>query len=170
MIGKPAPERGTLTQPQETKTVSSKFTKMPLFYWGVLCLCVGQLLYFLSICLSILRVFTFRTGFLVLATRRMLWTSGFPTTIGLLLTALDLALILPLKRRATRHVIQPLPPEPSCTVALTAYNDEASIYEAAKDFLAHPRVRRVIVVSNNSTDLYRSYDGTGPRSRRYCLQ
>jgi glycosyltransferase involved in cell wall biosynthesis len=40
----------------------------------------------------------------------------------------------------------------SVTVALTAYNDEASITDAISDFRMHPNVRRVIVVSNNSTD------------------
>ena len=38
------------------------------------------------------------------------------------------------------------------TVALTAYNDEPSIREAVQDFRSHPRVARVIVVSNASTD------------------
>ena len=38
------------------------------------------------------------------------------------------------------------------TVALTAYNDEDSIADAVKDFLSHPLVERVIVVSNNSRD------------------
>lgn len=33
-----------------------------------------------------------------------------------------------------------------------AYNDEASIYDAVRDFLSRPDVRRVIVVSNNSSD------------------
>lgn len=38
------------------------------------------------------------------------------------------------------------------TVALTAYNDEDSIIPAVLDFLQYPEVRRVIVVSNNSSD------------------
>jgi glycosyltransferase involved in cell wall biosynthesis len=38
------------------------------------------------------------------------------------------------------------------TVALTAYNDERSIGGAVKDFRAHPLVKRVIVISNNSKD------------------
>lgn len=38
------------------------------------------------------------------------------------------------------------------TVVLTAYNDELSIAEAVSDFIKHPLVKRVIVVSNNSTD------------------
>jgi len=38
------------------------------------------------------------------------------------------------------------------TVALTAYNDEESIGSAVSDFLSHPLVRRVLVISNNSVD------------------
>jgi glycosyltransferase involved in cell wall biosynthesis len=38
------------------------------------------------------------------------------------------------------------------TVVLTAYNDELSISDAVKDFLQHSLVKRVIVISNNSSD------------------
>lgn len=38
------------------------------------------------------------------------------------------------------------------TVVLTAYNDELSIKDAVKDFLNHESVKRVIVISNNSSD------------------
>ena len=38
------------------------------------------------------------------------------------------------------------------TVALTAFNDEASIGLAVQDFKCHPRVKNVIVISNNSSD------------------
>jgi len=38
------------------------------------------------------------------------------------------------------------------TVVLTAYNDELSIGQSVKDFLSHPFVKRVIVISNNSKD------------------
>jgi glycosyltransferase involved in cell wall biosynthesis len=37
-------------------------------------------------------------------------------------------------------------------VVLTAYNDEQSIGSAVSDFVAHPSVRRVLVVDNNSID------------------
>ena len=43
-------------------------------------------------------------------------------------------------------------PARQVTVALTAYNDEKSIQAAVEDFRAHPRVRRLIVVDNNSRD------------------
>jgi len=57
-----------------------------------------------------------------------------------------------LKRKTAHHLVAPLPPAPYCTVALTAYNDEASIYAAVKDFASQSQVRRVLVVSNNSHD------------------
>jgi glycosyltransferase involved in cell wall biosynthesis len=43
-------------------------------------------------------------------------------------------------------------PDGRVTVALTALNDERSIGAAVRDFLDHPRVGAVIVVSNASTD------------------
>jgi glycosyltransferase involved in cell wall biosynthesis len=83
---------------------------------------------------------------------RLLWISGVPTTIGIILIAVDLGAYLPLKRRGVRKVMPPLPEKPVITVVLTAYNDELSISSAVRDFLAHPQVKRVIVVSNNSKD------------------
>jgi glycosyltransferase involved in cell wall biosynthesis len=41
---------------------------------------------------------------------------------------------------------------PKICVALTAYNDEESIYDAVKDFLSQQNVIKVIVIDNNSTD------------------
>lgn len=38
------------------------------------------------------------------------------------------------------------------TVVLTAYNDELSIKQSVEDFLNHPLVKRVVVISNNSSD------------------
>lgn len=38
------------------------------------------------------------------------------------------------------------------TVVLTAYNDELSIHQSVVNFKSHPLVKRVIVISNNSTD------------------
>ena len=144
----------------EHSTISAYLAKIPFFYWGVIFLCFGQVVYFLAIFLSILRLLTLHVQRFVPAIQSMLWASGMPSTIGLLLIAADLAFMLPLKRRIGRHVVSPLTAEPSCTVALTAYNDEASIYDAVRDFAQHPQVRRVIVVSNNSTDRTeaRAYD------------
>ena len=98
------------------------------------------------------RLIVFRPDLLVVQVEALLWFSGLPTTIGFGMIAIDLGLMLPSKRRSRRPTIAPLSGPPVMTVALTAYNDEESIFDAARDFLSHPLVRRVIVVSNNSTD------------------
>ena len=152
MTSKPIPQPEMLAAPRSRDELRTPFARVPLFYWGILLLSVGQLSYFLSICVSLLRIFLFRTDYLASVTGKMLWFSGAPTTLGLLLAAFDLAFVLPLKRKNGRHALTPLPPAPRCTVALTAYNDDASIYDAVRDFLTREEVRRVIVVSNNSID------------------
>lgn len=82
----------------------------------------------------------------------IVWYSGIPFTFGLLLAGLDLALLLPAKRRhSRRNELVPVD-DRRVVVALTAYNDEKSIGEAVLDFRSHPFVRRVIVVDNNSRD------------------
>jgi glycosyltransferase involved in cell wall biosynthesis len=82
----------------------------------------------------------------------IVWYSGIPCTLGLLLGATDLALLLPGKRsRARARSVSPVSTR-QVTVALTAYNDEKSIQWAVEDFRGHPSVRRLIVVDNNSRD------------------
>ncbi|HEY3439896.1 MAG TPA: glycosyltransferase family 2 protein [Paludibaculum sp.] len=125
----------------------------PLALWGALCCLAGLAVYALAIFLSIINILSWRHFALASWIVNVLWVSGFPTTVGIFLIGLDLALFLPEKRRTRRQ------PEPSrigdarLTVALTAYNDEESIAAAVKDFRSHPLVARVLVVSNNSTDL-----------------
>jgi hypothetical protein len=109
-------------------------------------------MYFSAILVSILRVPTLHRTPLIPVIQSILWWSGLPSTIGVVLIGADLVFMLPRKRRLGRHDVSPLSGEPFCTVALTAYNDEASIYDSVTDFVRHPQVRRVIVVSNNSTD------------------
>jgi hypothetical protein len=137
---------------QETRTLRG-LTTLPLFYWGVVSLFIGQILYFSAILLSPLRLVIFQTDPLMVTIRNLLWVSGAPSTLGLILIGLDLVLMFPRKRRLARSMLSPITREPSFTVVLTAYNDEASIYDAVRDFLPYPGVRRVIVVSNNSSDL-----------------
>ncbi len=124
----------------------------PFYYWGVWCVCIGLGLYFLAILTSILRLVTLRPELLIVEIERLLWFSGLPTSLGLVMMSIDLGLMLPRKRRLGRVPLSPLSGPPLVTVALTAYNDEASIFAATKDFLSHPLVCRVIVVSNNSKD------------------
>lgn len=81
----------------------------------------------------------------------LVWYSGIPLLIGISLISWDLV------RNVTRiRQIKSVRNTPIAnrflTVALTAYNDERSIGGAVQDFRAHPLVRRVIVISNNSQD------------------
>jgi hypothetical protein len=71
----------------------------------------------------------------------------------------EFAVLLPGKR-GRREVVWNPPVNPDMTVVLTAYNDEPSIGTAVADFRSHPRVRRVIVIDNNSVD------GTADAARR----
>lgn len=70
---------------------------------------------------------------------------------GIALSFIDLLILLPGKRRDRAVAWEP-PANTGLTVVLTAYNDEASIGQAVRDFTSHPAVRRVIVVDNNSSD------------------
>ena len=71
--------------------------------------------------------------------------------LGAALIFLDLFILLP-RKRTRDDVLFDEPSNTDLTVALTAYNDESSIGLAVADFKKHPRVKRVIVVDNNSKD------------------
>jgi glycosyltransferase involved in cell wall biosynthesis len=81
----------------------------------------------------------------------LVWYSGIPLSIGVALIGWDLVRNVALLRNAKSIRNEP-PANRFLTVALTAYNDERSIGPAVQDFRAHPLVRRVIVISNNSRD------------------
>ncbi len=81
----------------------------------------------------------------------LIWYSGIPLFSGALLIGWDL--LRNVRRiRSMKSVRNRPPAERALTVALTAYNDEKSIGAAVQDFVSHPLVKRVIVISNNSTD------------------
>jgi glycosyltransferase involved in cell wall biosynthesis len=71
---------------------------------------------------------------------------------AMVLVAADLFLFLPFRRQYPRLTEGDGYSVSGLTVVLTAYNDEESIGLAVKDFLEIPLVKRVIVVSNHSTD------------------
>jgi hypothetical protein len=125
---------------------------LPFFFIGSLLVICGLSIYFAGILFSIVRL-AFHLG--AQAKRwneSIIWYSGMPTTLGLLFGALDLFLLLPVKRnRSKRTEIRPVT-DRHVVVVLTAYNDEASIGQAVADFQSEPLVRQVIVVDNNSRD------------------
>jgi hypothetical protein len=125
---------------------------IPLFFYGALLGLLGLALYFGGILFSIVRLLLnlgepFRRW-----NEMLIWYSGIPSTLGLVLAALDLAFLFPGKRRRSRRDrLEPVT-DRRLVVALTAYNDEGSIASAVADFKSHPLVQRIIVVDNNSRD------------------
>jgi Glycosyl transferase family 2 len=130
----------------------SRETNIPLFFFGVLFVLIAVAAYSFAILFSIIRLI-FDTGEPFRAWNQIiLWYSGVPATIGVLLAAADLSFLLPRKRRLSRRQQMEPVADRQVVVALTAYNDELSIAAAVADFRNHPLVRRVIVVDNNSRD------------------
>jgi hypothetical protein len=127
--------------------------RLTLFYWGILLLCFGAAMYFAGILPSLVRLaLFFHNQQFREWNSAILWYSAVPATLAVLLMAADLFLLFPMKRRTLRRLEVKTDLTSKATVVLTAYNDEASIRQAVADFQAHPRVKRVIVVENNSRD------------------
>lgn len=118
--------------------------------WGLALTGAGFAVYYLGIAFRLAGLL-YPNPALLTAARILVWWSAAPVGIGLLMALLDLYVLTP--RRRTRQEVYWDPPENTeVTVVLTAYNDEPSIGLAVRDFLAHPKVKRVIVVDNNSKD------------------
>lgn len=135
--------------------MSSRFPRQvitfPALLYGALMILLGFTTYLIGVLLGFFRIFADTSGFLKPVIQQILWYSGMPVILGLGLVLFDLFVLLPKKR--TRMDLMWKPPANSeITVALTAYNDESSIGLAVKDFLSHPKVKRVLVVDNNSKD------------------
>src|SRR6266849_7980868 len=77
------------------------------------------------------------------------------TTLPLLL-GLEAVAFLLFSRRRWSGIPHPVRweviPNHNIVVAMTAYNDEASIGDAVQEFRTQPDVKQVVVVDNNSTD------------------
>jgi hypothetical protein len=119
----------------ERKSISPNlFLDIPLFLFGTLFMILGVSMYFFGAFVSIIRLMLrlgepFRSW-----NQAIVWYSGMPFTLGLLVAAADLSLLLPGKRRRSlSHKLEPLL-DRHVVVALTAYNDETSIADAVADF------------------------------------
>jgi Glycosyl transferase family 2 len=136
----------------EAKSIAKERSLPPLALLGGLMIVFGLGLYFFGVIFSMFRLILqlgepFRSW-----NTAILWYSAAPTTLGVCLAGLDLALLLPAKRRNSRwRSLAPID-DRRVVVTLTAHNDEKSIGLAVADFAKHPMVRRVIVVDNNSRD------------------
>jgi len=123
----------------------------PLLLYGVLCFCLGLTGYLAGVLLVFPRYVLGLHALLDPLAEWLVWYSGMPIVLGLCLALIDLLVFLTHKKPAVPVRYDPVRTR-KVTVALTAYNDEGSIAETVEDFLSHPVVKRVIVVSNNSSD------------------
>lgn len=123
----------------------------PFLLYGLLCFCVGIVMYMAGVLLVFPRYLLQQHALLDPVAEMLVWYSGVPILGGVALALFDLLCLLRHKKPNVPVRFEPVRKR-RVTVALTAYNDETSIGGAVEDFLHHPLVERVIVVSNNSTD------------------
>lgn len=133
----------------------SERRQKPFLLYGVLAFCVGLLMYLAGVLLVFPRYLLGLNDLLDPVAEWLVWYSGIPIMAGMLLALFDLLYLLQHKKPNVPVRFEPVRRR-RVTVALTAYNDEQSIAGAIEDFLFHPLVERVIVVSNNSRD--RTYE------------
>ena len=123
----------------------------PFLLYGILCSCLGLACYLAGVLLVFPRYLFGLHALLDPVAEWLVWYSGIPIVLGMALSLIDLLVLLARKKPAVPVRYDPVRKR-RVTVALTAYNDEDSIGETVQDFLSHPLVERVIVVSNNSRD------------------
>ncbi|WP_118858022.1 glycosyltransferase [Sphingomonas mesophila] len=124
---------------------------MPILLYGVLAFCTGIAMYLAGVLLVFPRYLLDLRAELDPVAEWLVWYSGVPIVAGIAMALTDLLIFHPRKKPDVPVRYTPVR-EARVTVALTAYNDEEAIGPAVRDFLAHPMVARVIVVSNNSSD------------------
>jgi hypothetical protein len=119
--------------------------------YGFLFISIALFTYVTGVLLGPLRLLLLNPPLFRRFSEGLVWYSGIPLVIGTALICWDLFRNVT-RIRDAKFVRNDPPANRFLTVALTAYNDERSIGGAVKDFQSHPLVKRVIVISNNSTD------------------
>jgi hypothetical protein len=140
-----------LHSPQAAVNAASPY-QVPLFFFGALFGVLGFAIYFIGIVFSVVRLALHLSEPFRSWNESIIWYSGLPSTLGIALAVVDLALFLPRKRRLSRREHLQSVSDRRVIVTLTSYNDDQSIGDSVKDFWNHPSVRAVIVVDNNSSD------------------
>jgi hypothetical protein len=140
------------TLPGAVVTKRPLMRRAPLLMYGMLLACFGLSMYLFGVLLALPLSLLGGGERLRAFNEWIVWYSGVPLVLGLCLGLLDVFLLLGGKRSSRLEVRNDLIANPHLIVALTAYDDEASIGDAVRDFRAHPLVDEVIVVSNNSCD------------------
>lgn len=141
----------TVTPAAVAEPSMRRLVRVPLLLYGTLLFSLGIVVYLFGVALVIPRRLFGLNDVLLPINEWIVWYSGMPTFFGAAMALFDVLVLLPLKRQPGGLRIDPVR-DRHVTVALTAYDDELSIGEAVRDFAAHPLVRRVVVVSNNSRD------------------
>jgi hypothetical protein len=134
-----------------TDEVTRRFIRIPFLLYGTLLFTVGIAVYLFGVVLVIPRRLFGLNELLMPINEWIVWYSGMPTFFGAAMALFDILVLLRFKRQSGGLRIDPVRDQ-HVTVALTAYDDELSIADAVRDFVVHPLVRRVLVVSNNSRD------------------
>jgi glycosyltransferase involved in cell wall biosynthesis len=122
-----------------------------LALYGIILSVLGFSIYTFGVFLAIPRKLFFDNPSALYFNEFIVWYSGIPVILGLTLILVDLFVLFP-KKRKNEYIKFDTLKNRNVTVVLTAYNDEESIGDSVKDFLRHPLVKRVVVVSNNSND------------------
>ena len=143
---------GAIVAPASRQSIAVASSKrhVPFLLYGVLLFFAGLAGFVFGVSLSLPRILLAMPRLIVLQ-QQIVWYSGVPIVLGMALALADVLLFFNAKRFGSPIRVMPVTNR-NVTVALTAYNDEESITPAVADFLAYPGVRRVIVVSNNSSD------------------
>ena len=134
-------------------TLGSPGRRPRLLMYGILLFCVGLAAYLAGVTMALPRHLLGSSARLLAFNEMLVWYSGVPVMLGLCLALVDIFVLLGSKRSRRPEVRRSPLADKRLTVALTAYNDEASIADVVRDFLSHALVEEVIVVSNNSSDL-----------------
>ncbi|MEO0426277.1 MAG: glycosyltransferase family 2 protein [Pseudomonadota bacterium] len=121
----------------------------PLLLYAVYLFCIATVMYLTGVLMVFPRYMGGMETFTPIS-EWLVWYSGMPMFFSLVLASIDLFIMFERKRGGTVREVDI--GDGRVTVALTAYNDEEAIGPAVEDFTAHPKVARVIVVSNNSKD------------------
>jgi|SRR5450756_894163 len=137
---------------EKQATESGRATQTTWFaLYGFLLVCIALTAYVFGVGIGPVRLLLLDPHWFRRINEAIVWYSGIPLVVGSALICWDLFLHVS-KLRNLKSIHNDPPKNLRLTVVLTAYNDERSIGGAVADFRAHPRVERVIVISNNSKD------------------
>lgn len=140
-----------MTTAGQADTFSPGRRHTPILMYGVLAFCLGIAMYLAGVLLVFPRYLLGLRELLDPVAEWLVWYSGVPIVIGIAMALIDLLYFHSRQKPDVPVRYTPVRRQ-RVTVALTAYNDEDSIAVSVRDFISHPMVERVIVVSNNSSD------------------